>query len=126
MFDVVRDILAVVSETTERVTSSTPALHNAIHSLFILEDFSEIFPTYRFEKRIGDYYFSRELHADLVNMESCGYINIVGFKMEEYILDKQSLLRSFHSDIKDGVVEEEKIRKASKIFIAELGGSNHG
>lgn len=116
-FDMVKGMLAVISKDMPKISSSTPVFHEALHrALQECGSFLSLEEECEFENR-GYYHFSRSIYADLVNLTSCGYADIMGFKMDFMLLRHDELDRSFEIDVDEGVVSREDIKCLAEVFV---------
>ena len=65
-FDVLEGVLAQLG--LDSITASTPAIHGAVYELWRKPEFRSLLDSYVFENK-GYYRYSRELQADLDNLE---------------------------------------------------------
>ena len=81
-FDVVKRVLAKAMGSA-RIPASTPALHTVIHELSLKPEYKPFLEEYVFSKQ-GHFPYSRDLEADLTNLEQSGFLVVPNPELASY------------------------------------------
>lgn len=118
-FDVIKAIFAFLPKE-ETVPSSSPVLHETLHSLTLKRKYKKFLHNYVFD--LQSYFpYSREFQTDLINLEQAGLLSSSNPDFIDYMI-KDKLRKTFENHTKGRFTadEIEILKKMSKDFRTKL------